>query len=216
MTFKSVIKRIKEDYFDFPMYIVANPFKGFDELKYENKGKLSVAFTFLALLCLINIISEVYSGFIVNYSNPYVMNSLYIVVTTSLPILLFVTANWSVTTLMDGIGKYKEIFLVNMYALYLTLFCNAIFVILSNVLTVDEIPLAYFFTGLSTVTYCFYLFIGLIVVHNFTFSKAIGSILLTFVSMAIIIFIAMLLMSLIGEVITFFITIYRELSLRFL
>lgn len=215
MTLKSIMSNLKEDYITFPLYIISHPFKGFDEMKYENRGKLSTCFVFLVLLCLLNIMKYVYTGFIVNYNNPYYINSIFIVATTVLPIILFVTANWTITTLINGLGKYKEIFLVNMYSLYLTLIFDSIFIVLSNVLTLEEMPIAYFFTSLSTFTYCLYLFIGLIVIHEFTFSKAIGSIILTFISMAIILFVTLLLFSLVGEVAQFIITIIKELSLKY-
>lgn len=215
MNIKKILGDIKQDYFTFPLYIFSHPFKGFDEMKFEKKGKLSVALVLMAVFCIINIVKTSYTGFSINYENPYFMNSMFIVATTLLPIVLFVTGNWSVTTLMGGIGTYKEILMSNVYALYLSIYLNLIFVVLSNVLTLDEMPLAMFFTTISVVIYCLYQFIGLIVIHEFSFSKAIGAILLTFLAMAIIMFVAILLMTLIGEVVQFFVVICREIALKF-
>lgn len=215
MNIKKILGDIKQDYFTFPLYIFSHPFKGFDELKFEKKGKLSVALVLIVVFCIVNIIKTSYTGFAINYQNPYYMNSMFIVGTTLLPIILFVTGNWSVTTLMGGIGTYKEIFMTNVYALYLSIYLNLIFVVLSNVLTLDEMPLAMFFTALSTVIYCLYQFVGLIVIHEFSFSKAIGAVVLTFVAMAIILFVAILLMTLLGEVIQFVIVVYKEIALKF-
>lgn len=212
---KETLTQIKQDYLSFPLYILSHPFKGFDAMKFEKKGKISVTLVFLLLLCLLNILKISFSGFIVNYDNPYYINSTLTMATTIAPVVLFCVANWSVTVLMNGIGKFKEIFMVNMYAYFPTLFLTAIYILLSNVLTEKEMVLAAVFSTFGVVIYCFYTFLGLIVIHEFSFFKAIGSIVLTFLAMAIIIFVLMLLASLVGEVLTFFVTVIKELRLKF-
>lgn len=212
---KQILSTIREDYFRFPMFILTHPIKGFDQMKYEKRGKVSVAVVLMFILAMVNIIKFAYSGFIVNFNNPYYMNSIFVLATTIAPIILFSVANWSVTVLMNGIGKFKEIFMVNMYAYYPAIYLYLLYTLLTNILTDKEIVLATFISVFAIVLYCFYVFFGLIVVHEFTFFKTIGSLLLTFLSMAIIVFVLMLLGSLVGEVVTFFMTVFSEIRLKF-
>jgi hypothetical protein len=212
---KDKFKTFVYDYFRFPLFILSHPFKGFDEIKFEKKGKVSVGIVFLIILCMLNILTFNYTGFIINNNDPYKFNILTRILGTLTEALLFVVANWSVTTLINGSGKLKEIFMVNMYASYARLYLNVVFIILSNVLTLEEMSMAYFFTSLAMVIYCFYTFIGLIVIHEFTFTKGIASIFLTFIAMAIILFIVLLLATMANEVINFFITVYKEIILHY-
>ena len=55
---------LKEDFITFPLYIISRPFKGFSDLKYENRGKLYFAITMMVLMCLFNICDETYRGFV--------------------------------------------------------------------------------------------------------------------------------------------------------
>ena len=212
---KKVMTSIKEDYIRFPFYILSHPFKGFDEIKYEKKGKVSVGIVILIFLCMLDIIGFNYTGFTINDNDPYKLNTLATILGTTAEIILFVVANWSVTTLINGSGKLKEIFMVNMYAYYPKIYLQAIFIILSNVLTLEEMPMAYFFSTLATVIYVFYTLIGLIVIHEFTFTKGIASVVLTIIAMAIILFIVLLIATMANEVVNFIITIYREIVLHY-
>lgn len=212
---RKVLSTLKEDLLTFPMFIISHPFRGFDEMKTEKRGKNYVCFVILIAITFLNIMSYLYNGFIINKNDPNNFNSIFTIVITIFPYLLFVTANWSVTTLMNGSGKYKEIFQVNMYALYASVFLNTIGIIVSNFAIEQEVPLVMFFFGLGVVTYCFYVFTGLVVVHDFGFGKAILAIIATFVSMGIILFILMLLFSLVGEVYNFFAVVINEIILLF-
>ena len=216
MSVKSTLASIREDYFRFPLYILANPFKGYDRIKYEKKGKISVCVVMLAVMFLLNILEYLYAGFPVNYRKPQYIRTVMILFQTIGPVLLFSVANWSITCLIDGAGKMKEIFYVVMYAQYMGIYLHAIALILTNVLTLSEMPVANFFYGLAALILCLYTFIGLIVIHEFSFSKAVGSIILTFAALAVIMFIILLLSSLVGEFIQFIRMVVSEFSLHYL
>jgi len=56
--------------------------------------------------------------------------------------------------------------------------------------------------------------IGIMQVHNYTLSKTLQTLLLTFVAVLIIIFVALLLADLIGQVINFIRSVYIEIIFR--
>ena len=205
----------KEEFIRFPLYILSHPFKGFYDIKYEKRGNNKVCISILMTLVLINIIRFTQTSFMIKDNNLYEMNSLLLIFGTICPYLLFISANWSITTLIDGKGTFENIFRVNMYALYPKIFLDLFGILISNVLTLEEVPVALFFFGLSTFLYCFYLFIGLVMMHDFSFFKCIWSILLTFVAMGIIVFIILLLVTLVGGFINDIYTIIYEFTLLF-
>lgn len=212
---RSKWKQLKHDFIDFPLYTMGHPFKGFDDIKLEGEGKTSVGFAILIVQAFVAVLSFVYTGFIANRNEPFDLNVLMILATSVAPILLFCLGNWSITTLMDGSGTIREIFLVMTYSQFLMIPLSLIGIILSNVLVAEELPVATFFTTLGTVLFVIYAFIGLIVVHDFTFLRSIAAVILSFVAILIILFITMLLVSLAGEVILFIRTVSREIVLHF-
>lgn len=209
-------KSLKETFITFPLYILGRPFKGFDEMKHEGRGSMVFAITIFVLSALMNIVEYVYTGFLVNYNNPYDINSLYLALVTVFPVLLFMVANWSVTTLLDGKGRMKDIFMVMMYAMFPFLILRLVGLVLTNVLTLPEMAMSTTIVSIGAVLFFGYMFIGLVVVHEYGFGTAIGSLLLTLVAMMVIVFILMLLFTLAADVVDFFQVFTKELMLKIL
>ncbi|AVM42558.1 YIP1 family protein [Fastidiosipila sanguinis] len=214
LNFKKGLQQIKHDLIDFPLYIISSPFKGYGDIKFEGEGKTWVATVILLIFGFVQIIKEVYSGYLFNSNKPEDINILMIFATSVLPILLLTIANWSITTLMDGTGSMKDIYMVFTYSLYLPIIFNIIQVVLSNVMSLDESAFVYFFAGFSIVAYCLYAFIGLVTVHEFGFLKSVMAVILTIAAILIILFITVLLISLMGEVFIFIRTIISEIILH--
>ncbi|MDI9521057.1 MAG: YIP1 family protein [Bacillota bacterium] len=211
----NLLGRFKNDFWSFPLYILGRPFKGFDEMKYEGRGSLGFAIVIFFLSALMNIVEFVYCGFLVNYNNPYQINSLFLALVTIFPVLLFMVANWSVTTLLEGKGRMKDIFMVMMYAMFPFLLLRLISLVLTNVLTLDEMMISSTLTGIGSVLFFVYTFIGLVVVHEYGLGAGVGSILLTLIAMMIIVFILMLFFTLVADLVDFVTVFGRELMLKY-
>lgn len=212
---KGVWDTFIEEGFRFPLYVLSRPFKAFGDIKLEGRGSVKSCIIFLVLMCILNILQVSYSGYVVNYNMVYFFNIFTSILGTLAQVLLLCIANWSVTVLINGSGSFKEIFMVNMYAMYPMLYLNSIYIILTNVLTLDEMAIAYFFVSLAGIMYFLYVFIGLIVVHEFTFTRAVASILLTIFSLLIILFIALLIATMANELIRFVQVVYKEIILHY-
>ena len=196
------------------MRILSRPFNSFDRMKHEKQGSMAFCLFVLLLSCILNVLEYVYNGFLINYNDLYRVSTLYLMLVTAFPVLLFVTGNWSVTTLLNGEGKYHEIFMVTMYALYPYCICRIIALILSNVLLLDEMAIVNAIKGIGIALFVFYLFVGLVVIHNYGFAQGIGMVLLTLFAILVIVFILMLGFSLVADVFDFLRTVARELRLR--
>ncbi|MCL1788310.1 MAG: YIP1 family protein [Defluviitaleaceae bacterium] len=201
----SFLSTAKEIMITFPLFILTSPFKGFDEMKYQKRGDMRYSIIILLLAGLVRIIRVTSTGFVMigyNITVPYV-NVPGILILFYAPILLIVLANWSITTLTNGKGSFRNIFQVYTYALFPTIFLHLAAVGLSHVVTANEA----FFVGalitLSTVLLYGYLFVGLIVVHEYTFFRAVLMVILTILAMLIIIFIVALFLSLLNNFVGF-------------
>lgn len=196
-------------------YVMFHPFDGFYEAKrLKTKRKYDVATLLLVLYGLTQIISYQYSGFIINYNPIFEMNSVRIFILGLFPIILFIISNWSVTSIFNGSGTIGDIYMVVCYALLPKIIFDFIGVILSNFIISEEVSLLMAFTAIGTVWFCFLVFAGLCVVHEYSASMNIAMLVLTFIAAIIIVFFIMLYFNLIGRFINFILTIINEMSKR--
>ncbi|WP_372632569.1 Yip1 family protein [Cohnella sp.] len=198
----------------FPFRLIVRPFSGYWDLKYDGKGNLKIAAILFCLVFISIVIQEQYGGFIVNSSNPATFNSLNQLVYLLLPFLLWCIANWALTTLMDGEGKFTEIMMVSAYALAPIFIIYLPNTILSNLVTLEESVFYVFFNSLAMVWSAFLLFVGTMTVHQFTVKKTLATIFLTLVCMGFLLFLGLLFFSLVQQMYAFFYTIYQELLFR--
>ncbi len=209
------LKHIWFNYFSFPKYILFHPFDGFDEFKRYKKGKLSVAVIFISLFAFFRIFTYQNEGFLINERNPLLLNSLQEIFSVVLLIALFTIGNWSVTTLMEGKGKFKEIVMMTGYALFPIILIGYPAVILSNFLTLEEMAFYQLLMGLAYGATAWMLFMGVLNIHHYGLVKTILAFILTVVAMAVMMFFGLLFFDLIQQFIEFVVSIYEELNLRY-
>lgn len=212
---KTKLKKIFHEYVRFPAYILFHPFDGYEELKRYKKGKISVAIVFMVLFAYFQIFSFTNLGFLVNNNNPLDLNSLEEIFSVGLIIFLFTVGNWSITTLMEGKGSYKEIFMVSGYALFPLIIIGFPSVILSNFLTLDEMAFYNLLMSLAYISTGWMLFMGILNIHEYGLFKTILTFLATFVSIAVMIFVGLLFFDLIQQIIAFIASIIDEINLRY-
>ncbi|MFU1796636.1 YIP1 family protein [Paenibacillus azoreducens] len=197
-----------------PFYTLVHPFNGFWEMKYERKGRLSVAGVIVGLLVIATIVKRQLGGFVINLNNPEQLNSLDELKYIVLPFLLWCVANWSLTTLMDGEGKFSEIVIATAYSLLPLVLIYFPQVLYSNVITADESSFYYLLNAIAMIWFVWLLFTGTMTVHQYTAGKTIATMLLTLVVMGIIIFLGVLFFSMLQQMINFVGSIYKEISFR--
>ncbi|WP_372662502.1 Yip1 family protein [Cohnella sp.] len=202
--------------YKFPFHLIVHPFKGFWDLKYEHSRKTSlvVSFAILLLMVVTNILQSQYSGFVVNLSDSDDMNSIMEILYVVIPVLFWCVANWSLTTLMDGEGRFVEIFVSTCYAMTPIVIINLPWVLLSNYISLQEASFYHFSGSFATIWFVSLLFVGNMTVHQYTPVKTVWTILLTVVTMAFMAFLCLLFFSLIQQIVSFVYTISQEISLR--
>lgn len=199
----------------FSTYVIFHPFKGFWELKKEKKGNSASAGILIALLVLVFIARRQLTGFIFNTNDINNLNIIFEITGVLLPFFLWCIANWCITTLMDGEGNFKEILLTSAYAITPLILINIPLIIMSNLITINEGSLYYFFDTVAVLWTVALLVFGLMTIHEFTFGKTILTALIAIVGMVVIIFIGLLFFALVQQIANFVGIIYRELALRY-
>lgn len=219
---KTFIEKVKhalsyfyKNYIKFPAFILTHPIKGFDYFKREKEGKMQVAVTFMVILIILRILKFQYTGFVVSQNDPNDLNTFKEIALVIFPIILFTVSNWSITTLFDGKGKMREIYMMVCYALFPMLWTETIGLIFSNYITADEVGFYYLIIGIGSFLTGYLIFFGLISIHEYGVLKCIGSIVGTAIAILVILFVMILAFDLFQQIYTFFYTIYREISLRY-
>ncbi len=198
----------------YPRYLIFHPFKGFWDLKRENMGTPLSATVIVLLLVLVFILRRQLTGFVINQND---LNDLNIVVQFSyilLPFLIWCIANWCVTTLVDGEGTFKDIYIASAYAFVPIILLNIPMLILSNLLTLEEMSLYYLLDVIAIIWTVFLMLIGIMTVHQFSMRKTIATIVVALVGMAILIAIGLLFLSLIQQMISFVTVLKNEIVMR--
>ena len=215
---KKILEKVKlffNETWKHPLYILSHPVQGWEEFKIEKKGKMWVSIFILLMYVLMNIVAYQYEGIITNTNNPQKFNSIQLLIYGVLPPVIIAVANWSVTTLLDGKGKMKEIFMMICYSLFPVTILGFLNIGLSNVLTLDEANFIMLINIVSWVLTCYMAFMGLVVIHEYGIAKTLWSIILTVVAMLIIAFVALLLFDLAQQMYGFIYSLFKEISTRF-
>ncbi|MFA6936716.1 MAG: YIP1 family protein [Treponema sp.] len=199
----------------FPFYIMAHPFKGWEELKHEKNGSLLYANIILVVWFIMQILEYQYTGFSFNGNRLDEMNIFVILGSTFGIFLLWCVCNWGVCTLFDGKGTFKEVWIFSAYALLFYVILIPIIILLSNVLYQGEA----FFLGLVQVVQKLYLILQMVLavkaVHQYTMKKTVGSILLTLLGIVLVVLVILLFVSLFTQMWSFLETVFQEILMRF-
>ncbi len=196
------------------LYILRHPFDGFWEMKYANRGNLVTALILTVLYFAVIIIDHQARNFMFNSAYGQALDLVYQLRIFLLPLIIFVAANWSITTLLDGKGSLKEIVMMVGYSLQPLIIFQLVSTVLTHFLSLNELAYLNIFELVGYIWFAIMIFIGLMQIHEYTFFKAIVTLIFTAISAMIIAFICLLFFSLIQEISGFIYSIYREVSLR--
>lgn len=208
--------RVIDETIRFPLYMMGKPFKAFSDIKYEGKGSVPACVFFMVMLMLLSVMRQSYTGTVFVETDPRFMNIWMVMAGVLIQTLLLVVANWSVSVLTNGSGSLREIFMVAMYAQYPYMWLSGLYLVLSHVLSLDEKSLLTTCLTLGVVCIVFYGFIGIVSVHCFGFFEGLASIIFTVIALVIIVFVMLLLVSMAGELLTFFRVVGEEITLHYL
>ncbi|MBE6974316.1 MAG: YIP1 family protein [Ruminococcaceae bacterium] len=196
------------------LYILRHPIYGVWEMKRKKTGRYRDGLILMVLAIAAVTFNRQMRAFVFNNAYNVPLDMLKQVAIVVLPVMLFTLANYSITTLSDGKGGFKDIFMVTCYSLMPLIIFQVATPILTHVMSLNEL------TYLTIIDFAGYAWTGLMLllgiqeIHEYSLKKMFSTIVLTVIGAAIIVFVALLFFSLLQELGSFIYSIYREFSLR--
>ena len=195
-------------------HVLLHPFEGFEDLRWKKGGTLKYTAVIIVALFFALIGWDRWCGFqfrplpdALFSVTPYIMKSV-------VYFGAWVLGNWAICTLLDGEGTMRNICIYSSYALIPYIVSTFINVFLSHILVQAE---QVFFTTVyyvGLIWTALLLFNAIKAVHQYSFTKTVAAIALTLFAMLVILFLAVLFLSLFQKVYVFIYSVYTEILYR--
>ncbi len=197
----------------FAFHLVFHPFDGFWDLKHEKRGSVRAASTIFALTIIAFFYNGIGKGYLFNpQGNQTTIFAA--LLSVGIPVMLWAISNWCLTTLFDGEGSFKDIYIATCYSLAPLPLFLVVSTILSNVLVTTEGKIVTLVTTIGLIWTVILIFFGMLVTHDYSISKNFVTILGTILAMAIIMFLVLLFGSLMMKMVSFVVSLVKEVANR--
>ncbi|MBQ8403487.1 MAG: YIP1 family protein [Clostridia bacterium] len=210
-------KRTLWEEFIYGFYLIMHPFDAYWDLKHEKRGSVRAAILIDGVVVVSTIIYSQCSAYIFNPSqgttNPFasIMNG---VLTVFAPLMLWCVANWCLTTLFDGEGNFKDIFISTSYALFPLSLLLIPITLCTHIATLDESSMISLVMSIAFIWVGMLIFFGMATTHGYSMGKNVIITVATIIGMMFIMFIMMLFTNLVQQMIAFVTDIISEISFR--
>lgn len=194
--------------------ILTHPVETFSDIKYEKKGSVILANLIMLFLFIESAAAYTLKGFVFNLNQPEDFNLLMEFVKSDVLIILWCIANWMVCTVIDGEGKFSEIWISTWYSMLPKALLAVPALWLSNLLLESEAAFLNLFDFIIKAWPLLLITLGTMTVQQFTLKKTIFSMLLTVFIMCVVVFVGVLFFSFFQQLFSFLATIYKELLYR--
>lgn len=205
-------KRISQLLFLFRFF--RHPIDSFYELKHENRASLISATILYVVYFFEYLFIQYQTGFIFSARGLAETSLLSVVLQVFAPLLLFVAANYLVSTINDGEGRLRDVYIGTIYSLAPFLVFSVPITLLSNLLTLNESFVYVFSTQIMMAWSLLNLVLMIKEIHQYSVSETVRNILLTLFGMVILVLVVFILYVLLDQVYNFIYSIVQEVMHR--
>lgn len=195
-------------------YVIFHPFDGFWDLSHERRGSLAAANTFLGLFLLTYVLRLMLTNFQFISAPLQYINIYEQCASLLLPFLVLCVANWGLSTLFDGKGRFKDIYMAMCYALLPYILIQLPLVLISHVISFDEYAYYTVLASISVIWCVALAFVGLMEVHDYSAGKTVVFLIATVFGAMVILFLVLVFFSLLSDAVGYFVSLYREIVFR--
>lgn len=201
----------------YALYVVLHPFDGFWDLTHENRGSVGAANAIVIMVLLTRLGYLKFTNFMFNPFAAYwdELNLVMQLLSILAPLIIWCVANWGTTTLMEGKGTLRKVYMATAYALTPYILLQVPCIIISNFITLEEGAFYNYLMDFSMIWCAVLLLSAMMMIHEYTLGKTLFATLASLFGMLVIVFILLLFFSLISDAFAYFISLYKEAAFRF-
>ena len=217
MTAPLTVKAKLKHYFStlrYALYILTHPLDGFWDLTHEKRGSMAAATTILVLTILARILSMQYTNFMFIHVYWEDINIFLYIASIVFPLILWCLGNWGLTTLFDGKGRLKQVYMGTCYALTPYPLLQFPLIIASNVVTEEEGDFYSVIVAFSILWVAILIIAAMLEIHEYSLAKTLFFTIASIFAMLVEIFILLLFFSMISQGISYFVSLGREILFR--
>ena len=198
----------------YALHVIFHPFDGFWDLTHEKRGSMGAANIIVFAVLVTQLLSLEHTSFLFNSVYWPEVNILQQCLSVLLPLSIFVVGNWGLTTLFEGKGRLKDVYMGTAYALTPYVLLTLPMIVLSNWVTMDEGAFITVLQGGSLVWSGGLIICAMMMIHDYSLFKTLLFIVMTVFAMLVIVFLLLLFFTLVGDAVGYFTSIYKEITFR--
>ena len=195
-------------------YTVSHPVDGYYWIRHADKGSVPIAIILVVLFSFSFSYNRLSASFVVNEIDPRTVDSLSELGGVLLLYALLCISNWSVTCLMQGEGRLKDIAIAIGYSMVPLIISFNLATVVSLFIADGEEAFYYLILTVGIAYALIMMLLGVMQVHNYSLAKTLATLFLTLIAAFIILFISLLIVDLINKVYNYFHSIYIEIIFR--
>lgn len=195
-------------------YTMSHPMDGFYWIRHQDRGSVLLSIILVVLFSLSFSLNRLLSGFVINEVDVRNVDSLYELLGILASFLLICVSNWSVTCLMNGEGRLKDIAIAVGYGTFPITIGLILSTIVSHFLADGEEVFYGLILGVGIAYGVIIVLMGIMQAHNYSLGKTLVTLFLTLLALLIIVFLLLLLSNLLGSVYNFFRSVYQEIIFK--
>lgn len=198
----------------FSNHIMFHPIDGFWDLKREKRGSLKAANVLTALFIILYGVRVQCSGYTFTHQLFEEIDVIFEVIMMVLPLAMWIISNWCFTSLMDGEGTMKDIYIATAYALKPYIITAIPLLILSHCLSGNEAFIYNTFDGIVMVWMLGLIFFGMMITHNYSLGKGVLTAILTLIGICLMMFLILVCFNVLQDMTAFGTDLYKEIIYR--
>lgn len=196
------------------LYVLRHPVDGFSALRYEGRGGYGSALLLLALAYVSYAVSRAYTSFAFNPEAVRPVGAVTVFLQFFLVWIGWVVANYLVSSIMRGEGRFTDVFVGSAYALVPLIVVGLPLTLVSNGMTLGESSIYQFLHG-GMIVWVFLMLVWMVQsVQNYSVGETAVNLFYTAVTMVVMGVICFILFGLSAELRNFVYSIVQEVSAR--
>ena len=211
---KRKIFHIKNDNLRTALSVPFHPFQAFQAMKVQKFVSLGLAAIFIVLFYLARVSQDLYGGFMYVIVDEANYNAVITLIGSVGLLLLWVVTNWGICMLNDGKGSFKEVFAMSAYSMAPLIIYSVIFTVGSHIIPATSTNTFGLIHTICLIYMALLLLIGMTVIHEYSFFKAMGMAVVTVLCMALATFVLCAVVLLTQQFVVFIVGIVNEIRLR--